>query len=143
MTVTVTASPVPTATPTPTRRRPHRPTSASSAAAPGGVIALPAGLLCRDLVAQGFPYSAAAGYWDRHGQPGNMDADKNGVPCETVYPRAGVIAHYVGTPKRGRAGLAPGLRCADLADLGIGYPDGNGIPCETVYADSEVKRYWG
>ena len=53
---------------------------------PADVLNEPAGLLCKDLKAKGYSYTAAVDYWDAAGQPDRMDADGNGIPCETVYP---------------------------------------------------------
>jgi len=49
------------------------------------VFDLPSGLYCRDLKAMGYSYSQATSYWYYHGRPAMMDADLNGIPCETVY----------------------------------------------------------
>ena len=57
---------------------------------------VPAGLLCRDLKARGFSYAEAAGYWFATGSPDNMDADRNGIPCETVYPASEVEDYWIG-----------------------------------------------
>ena len=135
----------------------------ATAAAPSGigdVLDQPAGLFCRDLRSEGYSYSAAVDYWRHHGQPDRMDADLDGVPCETVYPAENIDAYW------GDFGITPtydyypvfdlpgGLFCRDLADAGYdtydalsyylywGLPanmdaDGNGIPCETVYPDAE------
>jgi hypothetical protein len=84
-----------------------------------------------------------------------MDEDRNGIPCETVFRRADVIAYWPATTYGDTAayGLPTGLLCRDLADRGIdvysallyfiweGQParmdaDGNGIPCETVYPNA-------
>jgi hypothetical protein len=51
---------------------------------PGDVRRQPAGLFCRNLLSRGFSYVAAIDYWRMHGQPNQMDADRNGIPCETV-----------------------------------------------------------
>jgi hypothetical protein len=118
---------------------------------------LPAGLLCKDLKAQGYSYSAAVAYWQREGMPDRMDADRNGIPCETVYSRADVVAYWPSESYSdyGYYDLPSGLLCADLESMGIGvyealvyyvwegYPsrmdaDGDGIPCETVYPDAAV-----
>jgi hypothetical protein len=53
---------------------------------PSNVADLPSGLFCRDLNAMGFPYWDAVTYWEREGYTSRMDADGNGIPCETVYP---------------------------------------------------------
>lgn len=135
----------------------------ATAAAPSGVgdvLSQPAGLFCRDLRAAGYSYSAAVDYWRHHGQPDRMDADLDGVPCETVYPAENIDRYW------GDYGIVPtyeyypvfdlpgGLLCRDLADAGYdtydalsyyllwGLPqnmdaDGNGVPCETVYGDAE------
>jgi hypothetical protein len=118
---------------------------------------LPDGLFCRDLAARGYDYAEAVWYWDVQGRPSRMDASGNGIPCQTVYPRAEVDAYW--------GVLAPiydlpsGLFCRDLYARGYsyaeavwywsleGYPDrmdasGNGIPCQTVYPRAEVAAYW-
>jgi hypothetical protein len=116
---------------------------------------LPAGLFCRDLADQGYSYSAAVDYWRREGLPDRMDADRNGIPCETVYARADIVSYWPAeTYETVTAyGLPPGLLCRDLQDRGVGVydalryyiwegqpdrmdADGNGIPCETVYPDA-------
>lgn len=125
----------------------------------GDVLDQPAGLLCRDLESRGFSYSAAVDYWRFHGQPERMDADRNGIPCETVFPRSDVIAYWGATPQDEFNSLPAGLMCADLADRGFSYADAvaywfatgapdrmdadlNGIPCETVYSGDEIDFYW-
>ena len=118
-------------------------------------------MLCKDLKSKGYSYSAAVDYWRVHGQPNQMDADRNGIPCETVYPRSDVIAYWPEASYRDVPvyALPSGLLCKDLAARGIDvygallyyiweeYPsrmdaDGNGIPCETVYPNArEVWLY--
>jgi hypothetical protein len=125
----------------------------------GDVRALADGLFCRDLRAQGYSYSAAVDYWRVHGQPNRMDEDRNGIPCETVYPRGDVIAYWGATPDAEYNSVPAGLKCADLAARGFSYPEAvaywfatgapdlmdadlNGIPCETIYSQAEVDAYW-
>ncbi len=55
---------------------------------------LGSGLFCRDVVALGYGYADAVAYWTREGRPDRMDADRNGIPCETVYDRATVVAFW-------------------------------------------------
>lgn len=55
---------------------------------------LSTGLFCRDLAAMGYGYEVAVEYWMREGQPDRMDADRNGIPCETVYPETEVQAYW-------------------------------------------------
>jgi hypothetical protein len=125
----------------------------------GDVRSLPVGLFCRDLKAKGYSYVAAVDYWRLHGQPNRMDADRNGIPCETVYSRSDVGLYWNGREVAGVAPLAPGLFCRDLAAVGATYgqavaywwyydmpsrmdADNNGIPCETVYSAATVNAFW-
>jgi hypothetical protein len=147
----------PVAAPTATVTVVPRPTAA--VARPGDVRGLPAGLFCRDLKARGYSYVAAADYWRIHGQPHQMDADRNGIPCETVYSRADVGQYWRGREVRTVASVPAGLLCRDLAAMGASYgdsvtywwysgmptrmdADGNGIPCETVYPAVVVTAFW-
>jgi hypothetical protein len=71
-------------------------TTAAAASEPDATDVLdePAGLFCRDLEAKGYDYAAAVRYWQHHGQPSQMDAVGNGIPCQTVYPREDIEAHW-------------------------------------------------
>ena len=88
-----------------------------------------------------------------------MDADRNGIPCETVYSRSDVAAYWNGRQITGAAPLGAGLFCRDLAARGATYAqavaywwyydrpsrmdaDKNGIPCETVYPAATVNAFW-
>jgi hypothetical protein len=125
----------------------------------GDVRSLPANLFCRDLKAKGYSYVAAIDYWRLHGQPNQMDADRNGIPCETVYPRSDIGQYWAGREIGGAAPLTTGLLCRDLAARGATYAqtvaywwfydrparmdaDKNGIPCETVYSVATVNAFW-
>lgn len=55
---------------------------------------LESGLSCRDLNSTGFGYSGAITYWVSEGEPDRMDADHNGVPCETVYPESDILTFW-------------------------------------------------
>ncbi|NIK55624.1 hypothetical protein [Kribbella shirazensis] len=133
----------------------------TSNATPAGkdVRSLPAGLFCRDLKAKGYSYVAALDYWRLHGQPDQMDADRNGIPCETVYPRTDVAAYWNGREISGIVFWSSGLYCRDLAALGASYAeavrywwyygmpdrmdaDKNSVPCETVYSAATVSSFW-
>jgi hypothetical protein len=65
--------------------------TAAAVVALGPLAELPGGLLCRDLAAQGYGVQDAVDYWFLWGRPDIMDADRNGIPCETVF--ADVPAH--------------------------------------------------
>jgi hypothetical protein len=113
------------------------------------------GLFCRDLDNRGYGFSAAAAYWVSEGAPDRMDADRNGVPCETVFPRVEIDAFL----DEGAAFVA-GLSCSalglgDQPDeyrravaywMSEGAParmdaDGDGIPCETMFSSETVIAY--
>jgi len=84
---------------------------------------LDAGLLCRELAAKGYSYPEAVTYWAREGRPDRVDADRNGIPCETVYPAADVAAFW-GDPLATTTTEAPGVHysIATHADSGL-WPD--------------------
>ncbi len=52
------------------------------------------GLFCRDLEPDGYSFAEALAYWLREGAPDRMDADQNGIPCETIYPREEIEAFF-------------------------------------------------
>ena len=52
------------------------------------------GLFCRDLEPDGHTFAEAVAYWLREGAPDRMDADGNGIPCETVYPSDAIEAFF-------------------------------------------------
>ena len=127
---------------------------------PSNVLGEPAGLYCRDLKGRSYSYTAAFDYWRAHGEPDQMDADRNGIPCETVFTRSDVTAYWGLQPSSPPTdGLPSGLSCNNLYTAGYSYPvavaywyyegvparmdiDGNGIPCETVYPASIVNSFW-
>jgi serine/threonine protein kinase len=129
---------------------------------PGLVSDLASGLFCRDLMSGGYSYSAAIDYWRMNGEPNRMDADRNGIPCETVYSASDVAAYWGDRLPEGGSVAAPapaGLFCRDLFAAGYSYAEAvdywyskgkptrmdedlNGIPCETVYPASLVADYW-
>jgi hypothetical protein len=133
--------------------------TSNSAPTVGDVRSLPAGLFCRDLNAKGYSYVAAIDYWRLHGQPNQMDADRNGIPCETVYSRSDVAAYWNGREVSGVMFWSSGLFCRDLVARGASYAeavrywwyygmparmdaDKNGVPCETVYSSANVNAFW-
>jgi hypothetical protein len=58
------------------------------------IATLDTGLFCRDLRALGYTYVDAVDYWIVELRPDRMDADRNGIPCETVWPSADVITFW-------------------------------------------------
>ena len=64
-------------------------TTTSTTHAPGTtarteIDSLASGLFCRDLASLGYNYSEAVAYWIGEGSRDRMDADLDGIPCETV-----------------------------------------------------------
>jgi hypothetical protein len=43
------------------------------------------GRVCREMWDRGWSYTAMYSWYVSHGYPNHMDADGNGIPCETVY----------------------------------------------------------
>lgn len=116
-------------------------------------VPLEPGLLCRDLDGYGVSLQAAIGYWLAEGRPDRMDADRNGIPCETVYPAEEFAALFSAV-----ADEPPGQYCRDLRASGYWFEDAvvywllesmpdrmdadrNGVPCETVYDEMEILPY--
>jgi hypothetical protein len=57
-----------------------------AAVALGDLFLEPDGLRCADLQALGYGTKDAVDYWFLWGTPPLMDADADGIPCETVFP---------------------------------------------------------
>lgn len=129
---------------------------AGEAPAPRNKTGIEAGLLCRDLQDMGYPIWAAVRYWLAEGAPARMDADNNGIPCETVFGED--VEHFLNAA----IGLPSGQLCADLGladdvfeyQVAVAYwmlegaparmdADSNGIPCETVFSRDTVNQYIG
>jgi Excalibur calcium-binding domain len=117
---------------------------------------VPSSLTCKDLQRRGYLFTAAVEYWNLHRRPERMDADGNGIPCETVYPRGWVLEYK---KMRVRSVERSGLTCRNLSDLRLPYGraveywysqglpirmdvDGDGIPCETTYSEPSIQPYW-
>lgn len=113
---------------------------------------------CAQMKSRGYSYGRAVDYWRRQGYPSRLDADNNGIPCETVYS-ATSVRNYWGSRVTYGGDISTGISCKELLRQGYsygdalaywkyeGYParmdaDNNGIPCETVYPASEVRRYF-
>lgn len=137
--------------------------SSPSTEATRRVLRLPPGKFCRDLARAGLGYAEAVSYWNVNGRPDRMDADVDGIPCETVYPAGTVRAVWgsrLDTASTNVARLPTGMPCAQLAEYGVeyqyvpdywareGYPsymdrDSNGVPCEIEYSPGDVRSYYG
>jgi hypothetical protein len=52
-------------------------------------IKLVVGKYCAAMHAAGWSFEEARAYYEDHGQPAHMDADGDGIPCETVYGEVG------------------------------------------------------
>jgi len=68
-------------------------------------IKLVVGKYCAAMKAAGWSFEKARAYYEDHGQPAHMDADGDGIPCETVYGEVG----GPGPAPTPAGGLRPGL----------------------------------
>lgn len=85
--------------------------------------AAPAGQFCRDLIASESDLSSYFGavmYWFLEGRPDRMDADRDGIPCETVFPLWDIASFWHGSPLEETTGIHFGY-ITDLATRGSGY----------------------
>lgn len=131
-----TTAPTTTPTTTATTRAPPKPTTTR-------LVLLP-GKYCATMRAAGWSFEQARAYYNDHGQPAHMDADGDGIPCETVYgevggpaPRQDCDPAY---PNDCLASPPPDLDCADVGrrvvvDHSHGDPhrldaDGDGYGCD-------------
>ena len=122
---------------------------------PDNRTGLESGLFCRDIAGMGFGFSEAVAYWMAEGAPDRMDADGNGIPCETVFPED--FESFLNAA----IGEGEGKLCRDLGfpDDGSGFQravaywliegapdrmdaDRNGIPCETVFSASAIDEFF-
>jgi hypothetical protein len=99
MPTTVTTTTTPALPPQTTAASPSTTSATTTSTATAATTVPPvgdveAGLLCRDLHGLGYDYVAAVAYWSREGRPDRMDADRDGIPCETVYPETEVLAFW-------------------------------------------------
>lgn len=120
----------------------------------------PHGLYCRDIVSDPWVSPRAAFlYWLIEGSPDRMDADHDGIPCETVFPEI-VLRGFLEDPYLLDDGTPAGLTCEDLRWVrpyyrqSVAYffaegspdrldPDGNGVPCEGAgYEDEPWDLEW-
>ena len=72
---------------------------------------------CRDLNSSGYRFPDALAYWLMESTPDRMDADGNGVPCETVYDPMEIATYLWSADTE----LDSGLFCRDLAEEGLGF----------------------
>jgi Excalibur calcium-binding domain len=86
---TTTASPTtpPTTQPEPEAEREPAPTTTRPATT--RPIKLVVGKYCAAMHAAGWSFEEARAYYEDLGQPAHMDADSDGIPCETVYGEVG------------------------------------------------------
>jgi hypothetical protein len=96
------------------------------------------GLLCRDLRKRGVSLPAAVAYWLSEGSPDRMDADGNGVPCETVYP-ASAIASYYGETDASQDDPLPLPAAPSAAGRDLGPGSGYTVTC----ADGAISHAGG
>jgi hypothetical protein len=121
-----------------TTRPPSKPTTSRLALIPGRY--------CATMHAAGWSFKEARDYYNDHGQPAHMDADGDGIPCETVYGEVGGPAPAPqedcdpAYPDDCLPSPPPDLDCADIGrrvavDHKYGDPhrldaDGDGYGCD-------------
>ena len=89
---------------------------------PVNSFGLPTGLFCADLFAMGYSYVDAMDYWYADGAPNRMDADVDGIPCETVYPSWEIDAYWgFTTPAPPTDEWAEAMWVAENAMYACGY----------------------
>jgi hypothetical protein len=109
-------------------------------------IKLVVGKYCAAMHAAGWSFEKASAYYEDHGQPAHMDADGDGIPCETVYGEVGDPAPGPqedcdpAYPDECLPSPPPDLDCADIGhrvtvDHSNGDPhrldaDGDGYGCD-------------
>jgi hypothetical protein len=109
-------------------------------------IKLVVGKYCAAMRAAGWSFEEARAYYEDHGQPAHMDADGDGIPCETVYGEVGGPAPAPqqdcdpAYPDDCLPSPPPDLDCADIGhrvavDHNYGDPhrldaDGDGYGCD-------------
>lgn len=92
--------------------------------------ALQSGHSCQQLKTRGYGYSDAVAYWERWAGPPRMDADKNGIPCESVYAAKNVAKFF------GRGVKPSGSLPSESCDVGPNYDRftrGNGYEVVSVW----------
>jgi hypothetical protein len=82
------AAPLPTVQQTTTTTRAPA-TTRVPATSTTAKLKLTKGSYCKSMKAAGWSFAEAQAYYLAHGSPAHMDADGNGVPCETVYGKQG------------------------------------------------------
>jgi hypothetical protein len=78
------AAPTTVTSRTSTTTQPHPVERVDHAAMPRPTLV--PGRYCKTMRQWGWSYARVLRYWHSHGRPDHMDADLNGIPCETVYP---------------------------------------------------------
>jgi hypothetical protein len=148
-TTTTSTTTAPPATPPTTQPEPERePASTTPRPAPTPPLKLVVGKYCAAMHAAGWSFEEARAYYQDHGQPAHMDADGDGIPCETVYGEVGGRGPAPvpqddcdpAYPDDCLPSPPPDLDCADVGhrvrvDHSYGDPhrldaDGDGIGCD-------------
>jgi hypothetical protein len=83
------AQPLPTVAPATTAATTTTETTTTTRPATTRPIKLVVGKYCAAMKAAGWSFEEARAYYEDHRQPAHMDADGDGIPCETVYGEVG------------------------------------------------------
>jgi hypothetical protein len=97
---------------------------------------LPDDLFCRDLIDLGYAYPEAVLYWSLVERPARMDADANGIPCETIYTRDEVVAFWAES-----ATIGSGTVEAAVARVQHWYDDrySRAVPNEEIVGPLQIR----
>lgn len=98
---------------------------------------------CEQLQDAGMTFPQVVQYWYGLGAPTDMDDDRDGIPCETVYGEKNAPAATPQTTTHDCATLqAQGMSFDEVTRYwnSLGSPadmddDSDGIPCETIYGE--------
>ena len=112
------AQPLPTVAPATTAATTTTKAATTTRPATTRPIKLVVGKYCAAMKAAGWSFKEARAYYEDHGQPAHMDADGDGIPCETVYGEVG----------------EPGPAPAPQEDCDPAYPD-DCLPSPTLDLD--------
>lgn len=81
------------------------------------------GKFCRDIISQNWESSSyfdAVAYWFLEGRPDRMDADRDGIPCGTVYSLWDIWEFWHGSPHEAETDIHFG-GFSDVVDRGSYY----------------------
>lgn len=116
---------------------PAAPTTAAARRTAGRASPTSTTLLCKNLKSRGYNFAEANAYWELEGKPDRMDADGNGIPCQTVYPLSQIHIIYPGAEQPPPVQPAPAAT-TEAAPSQVYYQN-----CDAVRAAGKDPLYTG